>query len=138
LAISFYPQPVQGFIRRANGDLAAWKPSARVQESLKQLPQEFTSISFSDPRPSIHQLLSIAPVIGGLVDSLQPEINFDVGALPNAQEATQHLFPNVSVVSDTGKAIRMDTRASLALPFDLTGLDTYFLFIGLSLARVTQ
>jgi hypothetical protein len=135
LAIAFFPQPVQGCIARAKGELRSWKPSQRVQESLKAMPQEFISLSYSDPRPSLNQLMSIAPMIGALVESLSPEINFDVGSLPNSQEMTHHLFPNVSVASDDGQTIRLETRDSLALPFDVTGIDTYAIFIVLSFAR---
>jgi hypothetical protein len=135
LAVGYFPQQVQGFIARAKGDLPAWKPTGMVAASLKHLPDQFVSVSYSDPRPSVRQILSVAPLIGGLVDSLNPEANFDVGSLPNAQEATSHLFPNVSVTTDDGKTVRQETRASLALPIDLTGLDTYAIFIGASFAR---
>jgi hypothetical protein len=127
LVVSFFPQQVQGYILRAKGEIPAWKPSKRVEESLAQLPKEFHSISYSDPRPSIKQILTIAPPIAGLVNSLT-ETKFEVGMIPNAQEATEHLFPNVSVSSDDGKILRLETRASLALPFDVSGLDTYVVF----------
>ena len=109
--------------------MTAWKPGPRVRKSLAQLPKEFTAISYSDPRPSLKEILSIAPLIGGAVNSFVPDSKFDVDSLPNAQEATRHLFPNVSVTSDDGKTLRLETRASLQLPFDLTGLDTYSIFI---------
>jgi hypothetical protein len=66
------------------------------------------------------------------------EGGFDVGLIPNAQEATRHLFPNVEVVSLNGNTLRLETRASLALPLDLGNSDTLFLlgFLG-SIARVT-
>jgi hypothetical protein len=125
LAVSLYPQPVYGYVLRANAETAAWKPSAKVKGLLDQLPQEFNSISYADPRPTIRQLLSIAPLIGASLNNLSPEVNFDVGGLPNAQEATQHLFPNLAVSVDDGKTIRLEARSSLALPLDVTGLDTY-------------
>jgi hypothetical protein len=125
LAISLYPQPVHGYIQRANGDRPAWKPSQRVAGLLEQLPKEFHSIAYSDPRPTMKQLFSIAPLIGATLNNLSPEIQFDVGSLPNAQEASFFLFPNVAVSSDDGKVLRLDSRASLALPIDVTGLDTY-------------
>jgi hypothetical protein len=128
LVVAFYPQPVEGFIARAKGDLPAWKPSADVEDALKKLPSEFISISYSDPRPALQQLLSIAPLIGGSIASFTPELNFDVSTVPNAQEVTRHLFPNVSVTTDDGKTLRNETRGSVALPFDLTGIDTYSLF----------
>jgi hypothetical protein len=127
LVVGFFPQQVQGYIRRANGDLPVWKPSARVQESLAKMPREFVSISFTDPRPTINTLLSVAPMIGGLVNSLVPEAKFEVGSIPNAQEATHHLFPNISVTSDDGKMLRQETQASLALPLDLVGADNLIL-----------
>jgi hypothetical protein len=129
LVLAFYPQPIQAFLQRSQGDMPVWKPSPVVQESLKQLPDKFISISYADPVPSLKQLLSIAPLIGGSIASFSPDLNFEVGKLPNTQEVTRHLFPNVSVTSDDGKTLRQEARESLALPFDLAGLDTYSLFI---------
>ena len=63
------------------------------------------------------------------MNNLSPEVNFEVGTLPNAQEATRHLFPNVSVVTDDGKVLRVESRSSLTLPLDVTGLDTYGLLL---------
>jgi hypothetical protein len=135
LVVGYFPQSVQGFILRASGELPAWKPDARLQASLEALPKEFVSISVTDPVPSVKQVLSIAPLIGGLIRSFAPDSKFEIGALPNAHEATRHLFPNVSIVTDNGKTLRMETRASLALPFDLTGLDSYGLFFLFGFAR---
>ena len=129
LVIAPFPQQVQGYILRAKGELTAWKPDQRVKQSLADLPKEFISISYSDPRPSVKEILSIAPLIAGTANSFAPDSKFEVGSLPNAQEATRHLFPNVSVTSDDGKTLRLETRASLQLPFDLTGIDTYGIFI---------
>ena len=135
LVVSLFPQAVHGYLARAKGELKAWKPSERVTKMLDQMPKEFTSISYSDPVPGIKQLLSIAPLIGGLVNSFSPETNFDVSSLPNAQEATRHLFPNVSITSDDGKTLRQETRASLSLPLDVTGIDVYALFLFGALGR---
>jgi hypothetical protein len=76
------------------------------------------------------QLLSLAPLLAALGNSFLPEARIDVASLPNAHEATKHLFPNVSVVHDDGKTLRQETRASLALPFDAAGLDLYVIAIG--------
>jgi hypothetical protein len=130
LVFAFFPQPVQGYVLRSKGELPAWKPGPEVREALEKLPKQFVSVSVSDPRPTIKQVLSIAPMIAGLVNSLLPDAKIDVGTLPNAHEATRHLFPNVSVVSDDGKTLRQETRASLALPFDVSGVDTYVILLG--------
>jgi hypothetical protein len=135
LVLSYYPQSVQGYILRAKGEMEAWKPDERTKKSLEQLPKEFVSVAWSDPRPSVKQVLQIAPLIAGSINSFTPDSKFEVGSLPNSQEATRHLFPNVSVTSDDGKTLRLETRASLVLPIDLTGLDSYALFVVLSFSR---
>src|SRR5262245_53535638 len=129
LVVSYFPQPVQGFILRAKKELPAWEPDAQVKRSLEQMPKEFLSVSVSDPRPSVKQILALAPLIGGAVRSFLPETKFDVGSLPNGHEATKHLFPNVTVTNDDGKSLRFHTRASLALPIDVAGADSYVLAV---------
>jgi hypothetical protein len=130
LVIGYYPQNVQGYILRAGGEVPVWKPGPEVRAAFDQLPKEFVSVSVSDPRPTVKQLLSIAPLLAALGNSFLPEAKIDVGSLPNAHEATKHLFPNVSVIHDDGKTFRQETRASLALPFDAAGLDLYVIAIG--------
>lgn len=127
LVVALYPQPVMGYLQRAAGGLPAWKPSGRVLESFARLPKEFISVGYDDPRPSLRQLLSLAPLLGGAVHSFNPDLKFEVGSIPNAQEATEPLFPNVSVTTDDGKELRLKSRSSLQLPFDLSGIDTYAL-----------
>jgi hypothetical protein len=117
-----YPQSVYGFILRNNGDLKTWKASANLTKALAAFPQEFTAIAVSDPRPTVRTLLSVAPSIMTLANSILPNVLpgapvFDVGVIPHAQDAVRHLYPNISVTTDDGKTIRTQTRASLALPF---------------------
>jgi hypothetical protein len=127
LVVSFYPQPVHGFILRSKGELPAWKADEAVERSLGKMPKEFTSISVSDPRPSVKQVFALAPLVGSAIRSFSPESKFDPSLIPNGHEACKHLFPNVSVTADDGKTTRIHTRASLSLPFDLAGLDAYIL-----------
>jgi hypothetical protein len=121
LAFSSYPQPVQGFVLRMNDELPSWKPNKNVERTLSNLPTEFTAIKISDPRPTLKLLLSLAPIgaaaVNGALAERAPQAHFDVSLIPNAHEATRHLFPNVTVVSDDGTKIRIETRASLMLPF---------------------
>ncbi len=125
VVFSYFPQAVQGYILRATGELPAWKPDPRTQAFLDRLPKEFISISVTDPRPTVKQILALSPLIGGMFKSFFPDIKFDVGTLPNGDEATQKLFPNVAVVTSTDTMIRTESRSSLELPFDLGGLDYY-------------
>jgi len=137
LVFGYFPQQVQGFILRAKGELPTWKPSETTRAAFAKMPKECVSISVSDPRPSVKQILSITPLILGAINSFAKDVNLDVGSVPNSHEVARHLFPNVSVVTDDGKTIRQEARASLALPFDLNGIDTYGLFIAFSvLGRV--
>jgi hypothetical protein len=129
---SYYPQAVQGYVLRAAGEVPTWKPDEMTAAALARLPKQYTSISVSDPRPVLKVLLSFAPLAAralqqGLQQAGVKDFPVDVGALPNAHEATRHLFPNVSVTTDDGKALRLDSRASLQLPLDLPGLDIYTL-----------
>jgi hypothetical protein len=129
LVVSLYPQPVQAFIQRSKGELTIWKPSEQTKSALSKLPSEFVSITYNDPRPAVKQLMAIAPVIAGIVSSLNPSLNFDVGSLPATQEVTKHLFANIAVTSDDGKTLRQDSLDSLALPSVIAGLDSYSLLI---------
>ncbi len=127
LALALYPQPIHGFLLRTKGELPVWKPGAEVEAALGKLPKEFVAVSVSDPRPTLKELLSLAPIVGGFVRAFAPESKFDVSSIPNGHEATRHLYPNVTVVSDDGKVLRSETLASLILPFDVVGADAYIL-----------
>ncbi len=119
LIFSLYPQPVHGFILRATGELPAWAPGTRLKENLQKFPGEYVSVSVSDPRPTVRFFLSFLPTVMAGLNSVSnfTGVSLDVSLLPNAQEVTQHLFPNVSITTDDGANLRMETRASLALPF---------------------
>ncbi len=133
MVLSWYPQPVQAFVQRSKGELTTWKPSDQTKSLLSKLPSEFVSISYSDPRPLVKQLMSFAPIIAGVVSSFNPSLNFEVGSLPATQEVTKYLFPNITVTTDDGKTIRQQSLDSVSLPLDVGGLDVYTLFIGLGL-----
>jgi hypothetical protein len=77
----------------------------------------------------------MAPAIVSLLDNLNPDLNLDVASLPASQEMTRHLFPNLAVTTDDGKVIRLDSHASLVLPFDLAGLDPFTIFLAFGLSR---
>src|SRR5262249_14327564 len=93
--LSLYPQPVQGFVARMDGELPSWKPDGMLQKSLAKLPKEVISVSVTDPRPVITNILTIAPILASLARGFAPQLEFDVSMLPNANEVTRGLFPNV-------------------------------------------
>ena len=117
-----YPQPIKGFILRQEGELPAWKADAALTKALAQFPSEFTSIRVSDPRPTVETLLSITPLAMNIINSVGGPLvpgfkTFDIELIPHAQEATRHLFPNVTVSTDDGTKVRSESRGSLLLPF---------------------
>jgi hypothetical protein len=119
---SQYPQPIKGFILRQEGVLPAWKANESLTKVLARFPSEFNSISISDPRPTVQCVLSIAPFALNLINAVGPfgvpgYRPFDIELVPNSQEATRHLFPNVTISTDDGKHQRTETRGSLLLPF---------------------
>jgi hypothetical protein len=129
LIYSKFPQPVKGFIMRQEGILPTWKADPALTKVLAQFKTtEFTSIQVSDPRPTVQTVLAAAPFVFDLVNQLggvgakfggggfefRP---FELDLIPHAQEATLHLFPNVTISTDDGKRIRTESRSSLALPF---------------------
>jgi hypothetical protein len=100
------------------------------------MPQEVIAVGYDDPRPALRLLMSFAPVIGGTVRSFAAEIPFEVDSIPNAQEVTRLLFPNVSTTVDDGKTLRIEGRSSLALPFSAGIVDTFGLFFVIGAAQV--
>lgn len=135
LAVSLYPQATQGYVLRANGELPPWQPDARVRAALEKMPAELLAVSVSDPRPTVRQALTLAPLVAVGINGTSSNYKFDVGALPNAAEATRHLFPNVWTASGGDTRLRLESRTSLALPLEISGLDLYSFIIAVSILR---
>jgi hypothetical protein len=118
-----YPQPVKGFIMRQEGILPTWKADASLNKVLAQFPQEFTAIQVSDPRPTVKTVLAAAPFVFDMINqfgALGAQFGggfqfrpFDIDTIPHAQEATMHLFPNVTISTDDGKRVRTESRNSI-------------------------
>jgi hypothetical protein len=122
LVYSKYPVAVKGFILRQEGELPAWKADDALTKSLQPFPKEFSAIQVSDPRPTLQTVLSVLPVGFDLINTIATPLvpgfrPFDLDLIPHPQEATRHLFPNITVTTDDGKRIRSETRGSTLLPF---------------------
>jgi hypothetical protein len=122
LIFASYPQPVHGHILRAQGVLPTWKASEQFTKALEPFPKEFVAVSYSDPRPTVELMLSLVPPVMSAINGAMRQFvpgskSFEVGSIPHPQEATRHLFPNISVTIEEPNRIRYDSRASLALPF---------------------
>src|SRR5262249_39095689 len=96
LAVGLVPQAVQRVVARAGGKLERWHPSDQDRARLEGMPKSGLGMSYSDPRPTVRFLLSLAPAAGGALKSFAAEVPFEVDTIPNAQEVTRFLFPSVS------------------------------------------
>ncbi|HVL16186.1 MAG TPA: hypothetical protein VM529_26680, partial [Gemmata sp.] len=47
----------------------------------------------------------------------------DVGLIPNGHELSKHLFPNLTVIRDDGKTVRLEVNESLSVPLEIIGLE---------------
>jgi hypothetical protein len=122
LAISFNSQLLEAFLLRVDGKLPKWEPTVEHQDALKDLPEQFTSISVDDPRTSLPSLVSLGYC--GLVwieaafrsEGTLPQtkkLMADIPNLPPAELIVQPLFPNLSVTTVDKDGIHWYTRNSL-------------------------
>ena len=114
---SLVPAAVHLFAARQDGRMARWEMTEEVRTGLSELPDKFTSLSYSDPRPGIRALIDAAPMLiqsarriipGG--DSLAEKL---LQNLPPAEKLTDPLFPNLSVNTVTDDGIHTHARQSL-------------------------
>ncbi|MDB5385427.1 MAG: hypothetical protein JWM11_1073, partial [Planctomycetaceae bacterium] len=130
LVLGTTPQAVEGYLKRVDGKLPRWKPTADLITAQKMLPEKFVSLSYSDPRGGIRSALSFAPSAiafaeAGLVEwrkerlragpdaNLTAEFPITPEDVPLAEEVTDPLFPNISVCTVDEKGIYWSTRNSI-------------------------
>ncbi len=120
--VGLTPQVIETFLMRVDGKLTSWQPSAEFQEALAAVPQKFTSISLSDPRPMYQTLLSMGPFMAsGAIMALKQnraiprdfELPITVADIPPAELVTGPLFPNVMVNTLSAEGLRTTTRSSV-------------------------
>jgi prepilin-type processing-associated H-X9-DG protein len=152
LAIGLFPQTVEAFFLRVDGKLTNWKPTRSYETSLAAMPQEFTSISASDPRKSVRFLMGLAPMLmpainvgikeaanAGIPGLGNLQIEFSVADLPPAELVARPLFPNVSTCTADENGLKWTSRNSLpSIPFvgSATGLATVGVAVALLLPAV--
>jgi Protein of unknown function (DUF1559) len=119
---SLVPGSAQTFVLRQQGELDAWTPDERVAEALEQLPEQFTSISVSDPAPAYTQMLSFAPMAMTLFETQvapnlpggdRVQLPFGIEDLPIAQRVVAPMFPNVAVSTSGEGGVESWSRHSV-------------------------
>jgi hypothetical protein len=117
LVIGVFPQPVKGFILRAEGKHKVWQPPALVAEALtlakKKTPPhgKLAAVTVTDPRPSVAVGLSLMPVAVRSWAS-----SFDISKIPNAQAVTDWQLSGVTLFYDDGNALRWESHSSIEAP----------------------
>ena len=118
LAVSLQPQPLKGLVLRGQEKLPTWKPTERATRLVAAETKggaKLVGFTESDPRPTMRFLLSLAPTLGGLASSMG-DFGFDSFLIPNGQDVTRHLFPNVFLTLDEGGRVRFESYTSINLP----------------------
>ncbi len=121
LVYSGYPQGIKGFVLRSNGELPTWKAPKGLTKVLGEFKtSEYTGIAVSNPKGTIEFLFALTPAVVDLLNKLTPFVPnlrpFDLDVIPHAQQATRGLLPTVTITTDEGKRIRVETRSSIGLP----------------------
>jgi len=135
LAIGTTPQSVEAYLKRVDGKLAKYKPSADLVTAQKTLPQKFVSLSYSDPRGGIQTALGFAPSGIALAEmgiaelrrqrqrfgqEVDDTVEFPLTPedVPIAEEVTMPLFANVAVCTVDAEGVHWYTRNSIpGIPF---------------------
>jgi hypothetical protein len=128
LIASVTPGSAQSMAQREAGKLPAWKPDANVTAALTELPQEYSSITVSDPAPSYQQLLQLAPMGFSLLEqNVLPQIAggslqmpFGLEDLPAVEMVTEPMFPNVPWVTQRRTASpQQHASQCLRIPWEI-------------------
>lgn len=136
LALSLYPQSIQGYVLRSQAKLPMWSPDAQTRAKFAKLPVDAIGMQYSDPIATMKQLLTIAPPLLASAFNSEPlDAIFEAGLIPNAHEATQHLFPNVTWLRRSARSFQIDSYDSFSLPFESLGPDLLMPYFGLFAAR---
>ena len=123
LVIALGPQSVAAFLLRADGTLPVWEPTGEWAEPFAEVPEEFTLLTATDPRPGALLLNSLVgaglpfidqaaagnwldgPGLGGGVATAPAAAPRGGSALlPPAELVVAPLFPNVAWATNTGTA----------------------------------
>ncbi|RMG36610.1 MAG: DUF1559 domain-containing protein, partial [Planctomycetota bacterium] len=128
------PQAVEAFLLRKDGKLPRWEMSEEVRQAVLEVPQGYSAISISDPRPTIQAMIGMAPFLinvvraalatpnnlrGAPVPPRAPAVELPISPadIPPAELVTRPLFANVSVRTVSEDGIRWVSRTSLpAIP----------------------
>lgn len=121
MVIGLSPQSVRTFLLRESGKLPAWSAEDHA-DAMQGVPDAFTSLTFTDPRPGVETMVGMAPMLlgfaqGGLRQSgaLGPDFRLPVTAadIPPAELVSAPLFPNVTYATMTDAGVTSVSRSSL-------------------------
>ncbi|HOB75059.1 MAG TPA: type II secretion system protein GspG [Phycisphaerae bacterium] len=116
--MGFYPQMVRMGIDNLTNPGPTLLDNPDFQRGRKQMPSEFSSISYTDTRDGVRFLYSIVVPLGtALMNMAQGEdIPLDASLLPSSKALTRHLFGNVSVTTTTKDGVLTVSHGAVPIP----------------------
>jgi hypothetical protein len=123
LCVGVNPQIVESFLRRLDGSMPRWQPDEAATALLADMPQEFISLTLSDPRPGYRMVLNWVPLMVGMaVTQLQQEnvlergerLDFNASDIPPAELVTRPLHLNIRMQTASAEGFEAHSKSSLA------------------------
>ena len=118
MVVTLFPQAAKTFFMRQDGKLPSWTAGEDGERALAEMPKQFTSISYDDPRESLAMLYNFVPMINAAVHTAAPMVGgFNVRAadLPPQEVVLAPLFPNVIASGPTDDGLEQLARHSLPM-----------------------
>lgn len=117
LVAGITPVTAQTFAARLQGSLPKWEPSEAVSAGLQELPRNWSSLTFTDPKPAYSQMLQYAPMGMMLLQQSMSEegveLPFGIQDLPIPEIVTAPMFPNLTVTVRTENGLTSLVRQSV-------------------------
>jgi hypothetical protein len=129
LVIGTTSQAVEAYLKRVDGKLPKWKPTAEVTAALKMLPDQFATLYYCDPRGALKYGLGLAPTGIAILEQesaarirhvkdargeKREPIAFPISPedVPVTEEITGPLFPSIGTCTVDAKGIHWRNRNS--------------------------
>jgi hypothetical protein len=122
LCVGVSPQIVESFLRRLDGSMRRWQPDEATTALLEDMPQQFVSLTLSDPRPGYRMVLNWVPLMVGIaMTQMQQEgmlqrgarLDFNASDIPPAELVTRPLHINIRMQTANEEGFESHSKSSL-------------------------
>src|SRR5690606_20380453 len=107
VVMGLFPQMVRAGIDHLDNPGPTLLDNPDFQRGLKQMPEQYSAISYTDTRDGARFLYSLALPLSvvGVNLGLGEDIPLNAGLLPSSRTVTRHLFGNVSASVTTEEGV---------------------------------